>query len=124
MKSISVESTPTVKILSFKFALALFGQWFGAFIVFIVAMIIADIASPSPQFIREKRPEAGFMPDSSAMLFNGAINATILIWAAFQPERFCTGGRVVRFHVYRADLSNTNRDRVFPACLPAPAWQL
>jgi hypothetical protein len=30
----------------------------------------------------EKIPEAGFMSNSAAMLFNGAINATILVWAA------------------------------------------
>jgi hypothetical protein len=45
-------------------------------------MIAANLISPLPQFIMEKVPETGFMSVSSAMLFNGAINATILIWAA------------------------------------------
>jgi hypothetical protein len=82
MKTLSLENTPSGKALSFKSALALFGQWFGAFIAFIVAMIIADMASPLPQFILEKTPAAGFMPQSAAILFSGAVNATILVWAA------------------------------------------
>jgi hypothetical protein len=82
MKILSLENTPSGKALSFKSALALFGQWFGAFIAFIVAMIIADMASPLPQFILEKAPAAGIMPQSAAMLFSGAVNATILVWAA------------------------------------------
>ncbi len=79
---ISVESTPAVNAVSFKFALAQFGQWIGAFAAFILSTLAANIISPIPQFIIEKIPAAGFMSNSAAMLFNGAINATILVWAA------------------------------------------
>lgn len=82
MKTISLESTPSVNAFSFKSALALLGQWLGAFIAFIIGMIVANIASPLPEFIMQQRPAAGFMSDLAAMLFNGAINAAILVWAA------------------------------------------
>ena len=82
MKTISVEFKPAMNAFSFKSALVLLGQWLGAFIGFILSMIVANIASPLPQFIMEKMPETGFMSQGAAMLFNGAINATILIWAA------------------------------------------
>ena len=82
MKTISLKSDPAMSTFLFKFAFALLLQCVGALIAFILSMIVANIAAPLPQFIMEKRPEAGFMTDSSAMLFNGVINATILIWAA------------------------------------------
>lgn len=82
MKTISLASPASVNAFSFKSALALFGQWFGALIAFIVAMIVADIASPLPQFIMEKTPDAGFMPQGAAVLFSAAVNATIIVWAA------------------------------------------
>lgn len=82
MKTISIESKPAVNAFSFKPAFALLGQWICAFVAFILSMIAANVISPLPQFIMEKIPEAGFMSTSAAMLFNGAINATILIWAA------------------------------------------
>jgi hypothetical protein len=82
MKTLSIESTPSVSAFSFKSVLALLGQWFGAFVAFIVAMIVANIASPLPQFIMENTPESGFMSQGVALLFSGAVNATILIWAA------------------------------------------
>ncbi|MCC6300886.1 MAG: hypothetical protein IT314_16490 [Anaerolineales bacterium] len=82
MKTLSITSTPTANAFSFKSALALLGQWFGAFIAFIVAMIVADVASPLPQFIMENTPESGFMSQGAAMLFSGAVNATIVVWAA------------------------------------------
>ena len=82
MKTISIESTRSVNAFPFKSALALFGQWFGAFVAFLLSMIVANLISPIPQFIMDKRPVAGFMTDGTAMLFNGAVNATILIWAA------------------------------------------
>lgn len=82
MKTVSLESTPSVKAFSFKSALALFGHWFGACIAFIVAMVVADIASPLPKVIMEQTPESGFMPQGAAMLFSGAVNATIIVWTA------------------------------------------
>lgn len=82
MKTISLESPASVNAFSFKSILALLGQWFGALIAFIIAMIAADIASPLPQFIMEKTPESGFMSQGAAMLFGAAVNATIVVWAA------------------------------------------
>lgn len=82
MKTVSVMSTRPVMTSSFKSVLVLVGQWFAAFIAFLVAMILADLASPLPGFILEQTPESGFMPQGTAMLFNGAVNATIMIWAA------------------------------------------
>jgi hypothetical protein len=82
MKTLPIESTPTLTAFSFKSALALFGQWFGALIAFIVAMIVADMASPLPQFILEKTSAAGFMPQGAAEEHGGAVNTTILVWAA------------------------------------------
>lgn len=82
MKTISIKSNTVVNSFSFKSILAQFLQWVAAFVAFILSMIAANIISPLPQFIMEKMPEAGFMSNSSAMLFNGAINATILLWAA------------------------------------------
>ena len=67
---------------SFKSLFALFLQWLGAFVAFILSMIAASMISPLPQSIIEKTPAAGFMPTSTAMLFNAAANATILVWAA------------------------------------------
>ncbi|MBV6449444.1 MAG: hypothetical protein MHPDNHAH_00154 [Anaerolineales bacterium] len=82
MKTISLASPASVNAFSFKSALALLGQWFGAFIAFVIAMIAADIASPLPQFIMEQTPESGFMSLGGAMLFSAAVNATIVVWAA------------------------------------------
>ena len=82
MKTTSLESKPSVNIFPFKSALVLFGQWFGAFVAFIISMIVANIASPLPQFIMEKTPESGFMSTAAAMPFSAAVNATILVWAA------------------------------------------
>ena len=82
MKTISLKSNPAMNAFSFKSILALALQWIGAFIAFVLSMIAANIISPLPQFIMEKIPEAGLMSDSSALLFNGVINATILVWAA------------------------------------------
>jgi len=61
MKTIPLKSTPAGNVFSFKSAFAVFLQWFGAFIAFILSMIVANIAFPLPQFIMEKAPESGFM---------------------------------------------------------------
>lgn len=86
MKTISLESTPVVKASSFKSVLAVFFQWLGAFVAFIASMIIADMLSPLPAFIMENAPESGFMSQGAAMLFSGAVNATILLWAAHRSS--------------------------------------
>ena len=82
MKTISLKSNPAINTFSFKSVLSLLLQWIGAFIAFILSMILANILSPFPQFILEKMPEAGFMSGTAAMLFNGVANATLLVWAA------------------------------------------
>ena len=82
MKTISIDSKPAINAFSFKSALALFSKWLGAFVAFIVSMIVANVASPLPQFIMEKTPESGFMSNAAAMPFSAAVNATILLWAA------------------------------------------
>lgn len=82
MKTIFLKSTPSMNAFSFKSALALSGQWFSAFIAFILSMIAASMISPLPQFIMEKVPPAGFLPSFVAMPFSAAINATLLVWAA------------------------------------------
>jgi len=82
MKTASLESPTSVSTLSFKSTFSLLGQWFGAFVAFILSMIVASVLSPFPQFIMEKIPAAGFLPNSAAMPFSAAVNATILIWAA------------------------------------------
>jgi hypothetical protein len=57
-------------------------QWFGALIGFILSMVIANILLPLPKNIIDATPPNGFLSLSSAMLFSGAVNASILIWAA------------------------------------------
>jgi hypothetical protein len=82
MKTISLKSTPSISSFTFKAALVFTLQWIGAFVAFIVSLIVADMLSPLPRFIMEKIPDAGFMSNSSAILFNGAINATTFVWVA------------------------------------------
>ena len=82
MKTISLKPTTSMNTISFRSVLAVLGQWFGALIAFVLSMIVANIASPLPQSIIEKAPAAGFMSQGGAMLFSGAVNAAILVWAA------------------------------------------
>ena len=48
MKTISIETKPAVNALSFKSVFALFGQWFGAFVAFMLSLIVANVISPIP----------------------------------------------------------------------------
>jgi len=57
-------------------------QGLGATIGFIISLMIANIISPLPQFITEKAPATGFLSLPVAMLFNGIVNAVILVWVA------------------------------------------
>ena len=82
MKTLSLESTPSVNAFAFKSALALFGQFIGATVAYIVSLAIASALLPMPQSILEKTPEVGMMSLPAAMLFNGAVNAVILLWVA------------------------------------------
>lgn len=71
-----------MRTFSIKSTLAFFAQWSGAFIAFILSLIATNMISPFPQFIMEKVPAAGFLPNSAAMPFSAAVSATILVWAA------------------------------------------
>ena len=71
-----------MKSFSFKSGLVLLLQWIGVLVAFIVSMIAAEIILPLPQSITAQVPETGFLSGPVAWLFNGAVNATILIWAA------------------------------------------
>ncbi len=82
MNTLSVESKPNLNTFSPKATVVLLKQWNGALVAFIISMITANIISLIPQFIKDKIPEARFMSGSAAILFNGAVNATILIWVA------------------------------------------
>jgi len=65
-----------------KTAFKIFLQWIGAFIGFILSLMIADMLSPLPKNITDAAPAVGFLSLPAAMLFNGAVNAAILTWAA------------------------------------------
>ena len=90
-----------MKNFTFKSLFNLFLQWLGAAVAFMLSMIAASLISPLPQSIMEKTPAAGFMPTSVAMLFNAAVNAIILIWAArrssFKGFRLAGGLLVLTF---------------------------
>jgi hypothetical protein len=81
MKTISIKPTAAINTSGYKFALSVLLQWIGAFIAFLLSMIVANILLPLPQFIMDKMPATGFMSSSAAMLFNGVVNATLLVWA-------------------------------------------
>ena len=71
-----------MKNFTFKPVLTFLLQWMGAFVAFILSLIVGGLISPIPQFIMERTPASGFLSTSIAMPFNAAVNATILIWAA------------------------------------------
>jgi hypothetical protein len=114
MKTISLKSNPVLNSFSFRFALALLGQWVGALIAFVISLIAANLISPLPAFILEKIPEAGFMSDPSAMLFNAAGNATILVWAAHRSSRngFVMAGGLFAFS-YLAQIFQTQIETAY-----------
>ena len=57
-------------------------QWLGVSLAFIIAMILTDLLLPLPQFILEQTPDTGFMSLAVATMFNGAVNALLLVWMA------------------------------------------
>jgi len=70
------------KQMTLKSSFGVLFQWLGASIAFVVSLMISNLLSPLPQFITEKAPEAGFLSMPLAMLLNGLVNGTILLWAA------------------------------------------
>ena len=57
-------------------------QWLGAFVGFVLCLVITNLLSPLPKNIMDAVPASGFMSSPLAFVFNGAVNATILVWAA------------------------------------------
>jgi hypothetical protein len=57
-------------------------QWLGALVGFLFCLVITNALLRLPKNIVDATPPAGFLSMPIAMLFNGAVNATILIWAA------------------------------------------
>ncbi len=61
--------------------IAAFLQWLGALVGFIVSLIIGSSLLPLPKAIMDAVPPSGFLSPPLAYLFNGAVNALILVWA-------------------------------------------
>ena len=67
---------------TFKTAAGAFLQWLGAAFGFLVCLALANRLLPLPQSLVDAVPPSGFIPPLIAFLFNGAVNALILVWAA------------------------------------------
>jgi hypothetical protein len=72
--------------LTFKNMVGIVLQWLGAFIGFLVCLVIANLISPLPKNIMDAAPASGFLSTPLAFVFNGAVNATILIWSAHRSS--------------------------------------
>lgn len=57
-------------------------QWLGAVIVFPISLTLGGGILPLSNAITGAVPPTGFFSLPVAMLFNGALNATVLVWAA------------------------------------------
>ncbi|MCL4529733.1 MAG: hypothetical protein M1282_09980 [Chloroflexi bacterium] len=68
--------------MTFKNIVSIILQWLGAFVGFLVCLVIANLILPLPKNIMDAAPASGFLSAPLAFVFNGAVNATILIWAA------------------------------------------
>jgi hypothetical protein len=66
----------------FRTMLSVFVQWLGAFLGFVISLTVANAVLPLPAVITAATPAAGFFSMPVAFLFNGAVNATLLLWAA------------------------------------------
>ena len=67
--------------MNLKTIFAIFFQWLGAMIGFLVCLIVDNLLLPLPKEIMAA-PASGFLSTSLALLVNGAVNALILVWAA------------------------------------------
>lgn len=56
-------------------------QWLGGLVAFIVSFVIGGLSLPLPKAIIDAVPPSGFLSTPLAYLFNGAVNALILVWA-------------------------------------------
>ncbi len=57
-------------------------QWLGALIGFILSLMLAGALLPLPKAITEATPASGILSLPAALLLSGAVNATLLVWAA------------------------------------------
>src|SRR5271157_5064221 len=57
-------------------------QWLGAVIAFPISLTIGSMILPLSKTITDAAPPTGMFSLPAAMLFNGVVNATILVWAA------------------------------------------
>lgn len=101
-------------------------QWLGTSLAFIIAMILTDLLLPLPQFILKKTPDTGFMSLAAATIFNGAVNALLLVWMA---RRSSLSGFVLTAQLFLVSfLTQTFQTQIETAyfllfaCLPAPEW--
>lgn len=69
--------------VNLKNLLGVFLQLLGAMLAFVVSLVISNALSPLAPAISEAGKSAtGFLPASTAFLFNAFVNAVILVWAA------------------------------------------
>ena len=57
-------------------------QWLGAVIAFPISLTLSSVIMPLSKTITEATPPTGLFSLPLAMLFNGVVNASILVWAA------------------------------------------
>jgi hypothetical protein len=67
---------------NFKTIVSALFQWLGAMAGFLVSLILASMILPVAKTILDAVPPSGFLSPPMAFLFNGAVNALILVWAA------------------------------------------
>jgi hypothetical protein len=68
---------------SFKKILFIFLQVLGAMLAFVISLMISNMISPlSPAITEAGKSATGFLPSSTAFLFNAVTNAVILVWTA------------------------------------------
>jgi len=67
---------------SVKSAILVALQWLGAVIAFPISLTLGSRILPLSKTITDVTPPTGVISLPAAMLFNGVVNATILVWAA------------------------------------------
>ena len=68
--------------MSLKTVLIALAQWLGALVAFLVSLTVVSLLLPLSKTMMDAVPPSGFLPGAAAFLFNGAVNALILVWAA------------------------------------------
>ncbi len=67
---------------SFKDVVLAILQWLGALIVFIVSFVLGGVVLPVSGAITAAMPASGILSLPAGLALTGAVNATILVWAA------------------------------------------